>query len=199
MKPEAPRIGVLAFQGDVREHLAVLSKVGVQAIAVKTQDQLDSVSGLILPGGESTTIQKLAEIFGLFEPIAKRIREGMPVFGTCAGLILLADRIQAGIDGQRGFGGLDVTVRRNAFGHQVDSFETEVNFIGIEGAVHATFIRAPIVTEVGPDVQVLATLQNGSVVAVRQNNLVGISFHPEISGETRIHEYFRDLVVSVAN
>lgn len=193
------RIGVLALQGDVREHLAILGQIGVAATEVKTRSQLAEVDGLVLPGGESTTIQKLCEIFDLFQPISDRIKSGMPVFGTCAGLILLANQIDGGIEGQRGFGGLDVTVQRNAFGHQVDSFETDLEFAGIDNKVAATFIRAPKVTRVGSGVSVMATLEDGTVVAVRQDNLLGISFHPEINGETRIHEFFKQMVLDAKN
>lgn len=184
-------IGVLALQGDVREHLATVAEVGAIGVEVRTVQQLASVGGLIIPGGESTTIAKLARIFDLFEPIRAAINDGLPTFGTCAGLILLADRILDGIEGQETFGGLDVTVRRNAFGHQSESFETNLAFAGISGEpVAAAFIRAPIITEVGPNAEKLAELDDGRVVAVKQNHLLGISFHPEISGEPRVHEYF---------
>ncbi|MEY4981725.1 MAG: hypothetical protein RL174_1063 [Actinomycetota bacterium] len=188
------RIGVLALQGDFREHLQILNSIGIDAVAVKTQSQLESVTGLVIPGGESTTIQKLAENFGLFEPLRRAILAGLPVFGTCAGLIMLADRISGGTANQRGFGGLDIEVRRNAFGHQVDSFEVDLDFKGIDGLVHATFIRAPIVVSTGSEVEVLASLSDGRVVAVKHKNLLGISFHPEISGESRIHQYFVQMV-----
>lgn len=187
-------IGVLALQGDFREHCATLNLIGQQAIEVRTIEQLNSCNGLIIPGGESTTIQKLAVAYGLHAPIKQKIQNGFPVFGTCAGLIMLADEILDGIEGQFGFGGLDVSVRRNAFGNQLDSFETDLDFIGITGKVHAAFIRAPIVERVGSEVQVLSTLRDGTVVGVRQGNLMGISFHPEVTGEGRIHELFVDLV-----
>lgn len=187
-------IGVLALQGDFREHCATLNQIGQQAIEVRTIEQLNSCNGLIIPGGESTTIQKLAVAYGLHTPIKQKIENGFPVFGTCAGLIMLADEILDGIEGQFGFGGLDVSVRRNAFGNQLDSFETDLDFLGITEKVHAAFIRAPIVERIGAEVQVLSTLSDGTVVGVRQGNLMGISFHPEVTGENRIHQLFVDLV-----
>lgn len=188
------KVGVLALQGDFREHIQVLNAIGVEAIEVRTAEQLAQIDGLVIPGGESTTMQKLAEIFGLFEPLRRAIESGLPVFGTCAGLIMLSDRIAGGITDQRGFGGLDIEVQRNAFGHQVDSFEVDLPFKGISGLVHATFIRAPIVSETGSGVEILAELADGRVVAVKQGNLLGISFHPEISGEDRIHRFFLQMV-----
>ncbi len=190
-------IGVLAFQGDVREHLAAIEVAGAKAIEVRTAVELGAVDGLILPGGESTTISKLARIFDLFDPLKAAIASGLPTFGTCAGLILLADRILDGIEGQETFGGLDVTVRRNAFGHQTESFETNLAFKGIEGAdLVAAFIRAPIIEQVGPKAEVLATLSSGAVVAVRQQSILGISFHPEVTDENRVHRFFIDSMVS---
>lgn len=191
-------IGVLALQGDFREHIATLNSLEQDSIEVRTLEQLEECSGLIIPGGESTVIQKLAVAYDLYEPIKKKIQEGFPVFGTCAGLIMLANRILDGIDGQFGFGGLDVAVRRNAFGNQLDSFETDLKFAGIGTSVHAAFIRAPIVEEVGAGVDVLAKLDDGRVVAVRQGNLLGISFHPEVTGENRIHKVFIDIVNSAS-
>jgi 5'-phosphate synthase pdxT subunit len=190
-------IGVLAFQGDVREHLAAVEAAGAKAVEVRTEAQLAAVDGLILPGGESTTISKLARIFDLFDPLKDAIAAGLPTFGTCAGLILLADRILDGIDGQETFGGLDVTVRRNAFGHQTESFETKLSFKGIDGPdLVGAFIRAPIIEQVGPGADVLATLPSGAVVGVRQKSILGISFHPEITDESRVHRFFIDSMVS---
>lgn len=189
-------IGVLALQGDVREHANALSAIGIESKLVRTIQELEQVGGLILPGGESTTIQKLATIFHLFEPIKSKIANGFPVFGTCAGLILLADRLVDGIEGQKTFGGLDVTVRRNAFGHQTDSFEIDLPFVGIDEPIHAAFIRAPLIEDVGPNAEVLAQLPDGRVVGARQNNAIGISFHPEVTGEWRVHRLFADIVAS---
>jgi 5'-phosphate synthase pdxT subunit len=190
-------IGVLAFQGDVREHLAAVEAAGAKAIEVRTQQQLATLDGLILPGGESTTIAKLARIFDLFEPLKLAIASGLPTFGTCAGLILLADRILDGTADQETFGGLDVTVRRNAFGHQTESFETNLSFDGIEGPdLRVAFIRAPIIEQVGPEAQVLASLSSGEIVAVRHKSILGISFHPEVTDEIRVHSYFVDSMVS---
>ena len=190
-------IGVLAFQGDVREHLAAIEAAGGKAVEVRTEAELAAVDGLILPGGESTTISKLARIFDLFDPLKNAVASGLPTFGTCAGLILLADRILDGIDGQETFGGLDVTVRRNAFGHQTESFETQLSFKGIEGPdLVAAFIRAPIIEQVGPSAEVLATLPSGAVVGVRQKSILGISFHPEVTDENRVHRFFIDSMVS---
>jgi 5'-phosphate synthase pdxT subunit len=193
----ASPIGVLALQGDVREHVRTLEAVGADTIQVRTPKELASVSGLVIPGGESTTIAKLARIFDLFEPIQDAIRAGLPVFGTCAGLILLSNQIVDGIEGQETFGGLDTVVRRNAFGHQTESFETALDFAGIVGnQVEAAFIRAPIIESVGKNVEVLSTLASGAIVAVRQGNILGISFHPEITGENRVHQYFVELMVN---
>ena len=186
-------IGVLSLQGDFREHLQTFEELGIETIRVRKPADLKGISGLVIPGGESTVIDKLSQIYELREPIIELIQMGMPVFGTCAGLILLSDRIVDGIEGQKSFGGLDVSVQRNAFGSQVDSFEADLNFEGIGNPVHAAFIRAPIVTEVGPNVQKLAQLSDGRVVAVRQGNLLGISFHPEVTGETAVHKYFAEM------
>ena len=187
------RIGVLALQGDVREHLATLTSLGVEAIAVRRPGELDAVDGLVLPGGESTTIVKLARIFDLLERLRDRVKAGMPAFGTCAGMILLADRIVDGAEGQETIGGLDITVRRNAFGRQVDSFEEDLPLAGLEGTVHAVFIRAPWVEEVGPGVEVLAEAADHPV-AVRQGHLLATSFHPEVGGDGRLHRLFLDLL-----
>ncbi|WP_344770999.1 pyridoxal 5'-phosphate synthase glutaminase subunit PdxT [Aeromicrobium panaciterrae] len=196
--PAPPSIGVFALQGDVREHVRVLTELGIEAFTVRRPEELDRCDALVLPGGESTTMYKLARTFDLFEPLAERIRGGMPTFGTCAGMIMLADRITGGIDGQETLGGLDITVRRNAFGRQVDSFEGDIEFDGLADPVHAVFIRAPWVEETGPDVEVLATVASGEaagrIVAVRQGNLMATSFHPEVGGDDRIHRYFVELV-----
>ena len=188
-------VGVLSLQGDFREHLQAFERLGIAAIPVKRRSELDSVSGLVLPGGESTTIGKLARIFDLFNPIVDAIQGGLPVFGTCAGLIMLADEITDGIVGQETFGGLDVVVQRNAFGNQLDSFEVDLPFTGIADQVHAAFIRAPLITRVGPAANVVASLEDGRVVGVVQDNRLGISFHPEVTGEDRIHRYFYDALV----
>lgn len=188
-------IGVLALQGDFREHIKTFRSCGADAIEVRTVAELEKCSGLVIPGGESTVIEKLATNYGLFTPIQKKIQNGFPVFGTCAGLIMLADEILDGISGQRGFGGLDISVRRNAFGNQLDSFETDLEFSGILGdKVHAAFIRAPIVERVGEGVEVLSKLDDGRIVAVRSKNALGISFHPEVTGEKRIHQMFIDVI-----
>jgi pyridoxal 5'-phosphate synthase pdxT subunit len=198
----APTIGVFALQGDVREHLSVLTSLGAHAVRVRRPGELDEIDGLVLPGGESTTMVKLAVTFELFEPIRKRIAEGMPSFGSCAGMILLADRIEDGIAGQPTLGGLDVVVRRNAFGRQVDSFEADVHVAGIAGApVHAVFIRAPWVESTGAGVEVLGRVEggpaDGRVVAVRggaHDHLLATSFHPELTGDPRVHELFLKIV-----
>jgi 5'-phosphate synthase pdxT subunit len=189
----APTVGVFALQGDVREHLRMLTHLGVRATAVRRQSELDACDGLVIPGGESTTMADL------FEPLRQRIKGGLPTFGTCAGMIMLADRIEDGAPGQETLGGLDVTVRRNAFGRQVDSFEGDLEFDGVEGPVHAVFIRAPWVEEAGPGVDVLARVEEGPamgrIVAVRQGPLMATSFHPEWGGDARIHQVFVDLVL----
>ena len=188
-------VGVLSLQGDFREHLQVFQRLGINAVSVKRASELSSISGLVIPGGESTTIGKLSRIFELFDPIKKIIEDGLPVFGTCAGLIMMADEITDGIDGQETFGGLDVVVQRNAFGNQTESFEVDLEFTGIAGPVHAAFIRAPIITRVGDSAQIVASLADGRVVGVQQGNRLGISFHPEVTGEDRIHSYFYDALV----
>ena len=195
-----PTIGVFALQGDVREHLHTLGDLGVTAVPVRRPSELEACDGLVIPGGESTTMAKLARTFELFEPLQKRIRGGMPTFGTCAGMIMLADRVQDGTADQETLGGLDITVRRNAFGRQVHSFEGDLDFAGLEEPVHAVFIRAPWVEQVGPDVEVLARVGRGEaagrIVAVRQGHLMATSFHPEVDGDGRVHRVFVDLVVS---
>lgn len=191
-------IGVLAVQGDVREHVRTLEGLGVRAITVRRTSELEACDGLVIPGGESTTMAKLARTFELFEPIRQRLKEGLPAFGTCAGMIMLADRLLDSAAGQETFGGLDITVRRNAFGRQVDSFEGELCFAGLAAPVHAIFIRAPWVEAVGDGVEVLARVEQGDaagrIVAVRQGSLMATSFHPEVGGDPRVHRLFVDLV-----
>jgi 5'-phosphate synthase pdxT subunit len=190
-----PRIGVLAVQGDVREHAGVLTDLGADVELVRRPIELAAVDGLVLPGGESSVIDKLCRAFGLQQPIRDAIAAGMPVYGTCAGLILLADRLVDGIAGQETFGGLDATVRRNAFGSQADSFETDLEVPALGGPpVHAAFIRAPVVEHVGPEVEVLARLEDGRIIAVEQGPLLATSFHPEMTGEHRFHERFLQTV-----
>lgn len=191
-----PSIGVLALQGDVREHLRALRDAGCAPAAIRRPEELDAVDGLVIPGGESTTIGKLATAFELMDPIRKRIAAGMPAFGSCAGMIMLADRIIDGVAGQRTFGGINMTVRRNAFGRQVDSFETELDIKGVEGPrLHAVFIRAPWVECVGAGVEVLATDgATGRIVAVRHGPLLATAFHPELTRDVRIHRLFAHIV-----
>jgi len=191
----APVIGVLALQGDFREHLQVLGGLGADARPVRRAEEIAALNGLVIPGGESSVMDKLSRLFGLAEPLKAAIASGLPVYGTCAGLIMLADTVLDSINGQQSLGGFDVAVRRNAFGSQVDSFETDLD-VPVLGAdpVHAVFIRAPVVESVGDGVRVLATLDDGRMVAVEQGNLLGTSFHPEVTGETRFHEYFLDKV-----
>jgi 5'-phosphate synthase pdxT subunit len=195
-----PTVGVLALQGDVREHLTTLAGLGADAIAVRRPGELARCHGLVLPGGESTTMVKLARIFDLMEPLREAIRGGLPALGTCAGMILLADRIVDGAVGQETIGGLDVVVRRNAFGRQVDSFEADLDVVAFGDTFHAMFIRAPWVEKVGADVSVVAKVASGSevgrIVAVRQAHLLATSFHPEITGDHRFHELFVDVVRS---
>ena len=186
-------IGVLCLQGDFREHIQTFEQLGVSSVRVRKPEDLRGISGLVIPGGESTVIDKLSKVFALREPIIREIENGLPTFGTCAGLILLADRLQDGVPGQETFGGLDVRVQRNAFGSQLDSFETDLEFEGIQRSIHAAFIRAPLVTELGAGVDVVARLEDGRVVGVRQGNILGISFHPEVTGETAVHEYFSNM------
>jgi 5'-phosphate synthase pdxT subunit len=193
----------LALQGDVREHLAGLDAAGAIGSAVRRPAELDAVDALVIPGGESTTMYKLAVAFDMFEPLRKRVDAGMPVYGSCAGMIMLADRLVDGIEGQLTLGGLDITVRRNAFGRQVDSFEAAVPLEGVEGApFHAVFIRAPWVERVGPSVQVLGRVPDnseaddgaGRIVAVRQGVLLATAFHPELTGDHRVHALFVEVV-----
>ena len=193
------RIGVLALQGDVREHVRSLTAAGAQPSLVRRASDLDDVDGLVLPGGESTTISRLLEVFELLEPLRKHVGEGLPVYGSCAGMVLLADAVLDGRPDQQGVGGLDVVGRRNAFGRQVDSFETALSFTGV-GAVHAVFIRAPWVESTGPGAEVLARVPEdgsqaaGRVVAVRQGRVLATSFHPELTGDDRVHGLFVDMV-----
>jgi 5'-phosphate synthase pdxT subunit len=183
-------VGVLALQGDVREHLRALDAAGVSAVPVKRAVELDAVDGLVIPGGESTTIGKLLTIFGLLEPLRARVAAGMPAYGSCAGMILLADEVLDGLPGQPTVGGLDIAVRRNAFGRQVDSFETDLDVTGLDGGpLHAVFIRAPWVERVGAGVEVLATVGEHPV-AVRSGRLLATSFHPELTPDGRVHELF---------
>ncbi len=178
----------------------MFEEAGVAARPVRRATELADVDAMVIPGGESTTMYKLARIFDLFEPLRERLQSGMPALGTCAGMILLADAIEGGIEGQETLGGLDVVVRRNAFGRQVDSFETEIDFTPFDGPFHALFIRAPWVEKVGTGVEVLATVASGAhlgrVVAVRQGVVMATSFHPEITRDNRVHRYFADLVRS---
>ena len=191
--PGAPRVGVLAYQGDVREHLAALEAAGAEAVEVRRVDELDAVDGLVVPGGESTVIGKLAARYGLLEPLRERAAAGLPVLGTCAGMIFLARDVEG--PPQDLLGVLDVRVRRNAFGRQVASFEAEVDVKGVDGGpVAGAFIRAPWVADAGPEVEVLAEV-DGKVVAVRQGNLLATAFHPELTGEVRLHRWLVDLVL----
>lgn len=192
-----PVIGVLALQGDFREHLQVLGGLGADARPVRRAGEIAALDGLVIPGGESSVMDKLSRLFGLAEPLKAAIASGLPVYGTCAGLIMLADTVLDSINGQQSLGGFDVAVRRNAFGSQVDSFETDLDVPALgDVPVHAVFIRAPVVESVGAGVRVLASLDDGRMVAVEQGNLLGTSFHPEVTGETRFHEYFLDKVRS---
>ena len=199
----SPRVGVLALQGDVREHLAGLEAVGAIGSAVRRPAELEAVDALVIPGGESTTMYKLAVAFDMFEPLRKRVDAGMPVYGSCAGMIMLADRLVDGTPGQLTLGGLDITVRRNAFGRQVDSFEAAVPIDGVDGEpFHAVFIRAPWVESVGPSVEVLGRVPDnseadagaGRIVAVRQGVLLATAFHPELTGDHRVHALFVEVV-----
>jgi 5'-phosphate synthase pdxT subunit len=194
-------IGVLAVQGDVREHLAALAECDVIARPVRRPAEVDEVDGLVIPGGESTTMDKLLRAFELAEPLRKRLATGMPAYGSCAGMIMLADRVVDAIDGQQTLGGIDMTVRRNAFGRQVESFEEDLRVDRIDGPpLRAVFIRAPWVEEVACEVEVLARVEagpaEGRIVAVRQGNLLATSFHPEITGDIRVHRLFVEMVRS---
>jgi len=188
------RIGVLALQGDFREHISALAEIGITAFPTKTSEEISQIDALIIPGGESTTISKLAKSFNLFDQISKRIADGMPTYGSCAGMILLANSIQDPASGQGSFGGIDMVVKRNAFGRQVDSFEADLEFKGIaEPKVRGVFIRAPWVENCGPKVEVLAKVEiDGSThpVAVREGKVLATAFHPELTGDFRVHRYF---------
>ncbi len=194
-----PIIGVLALQGDVREHLAALERVGAAGRAVRREAELDGLAGIVLPGGESTTMDKLMRAFGLRDPLRAALGAGLPAYGSCAGMILLADRVLDGPPDQQTLGGIDMTVRRNAFGRQVASFEGDVELAGVAGGpLHGVFIRAPWVEDVGPAVAVLARVEEGEaagrIVAVRQGSLLATSFHPEMTGDGRVHELFVRIV-----
>ena len=192
------RVGVLALQGDFREHLAVLNGLGTTAVPIRRPEELSQIDGLVIPGGESSVMDKLSRMFGLADPLKEAIAGGLPVYGTCAGLIMLSATVLDAINGQQSLGGFDIAVRRNAFGSQVDSFETDLDVPVLgDPPMHAVFIRAPVVESVGPDVTVLAALDDGRMVAVEQGNLLGTSFHPEMTGDTRFHEYFLQKVASV--
>ena len=192
----APLIGVLALQGDVREHERALHAAGARARKIRRPDELESVDGLIIPGGESTTLWRLATAFDMLEPLRKMLSAGLPAFGSCAGMIMLADRLVGGVAGQQTFGGIDMTVRRNAFGRQVDSFESDISLTAMTGPpLRAVFIRAPWVEEAGDEVEILGMDERaGRIVAVRQGPLLATSFHPELTGDPRIHELFVDIV-----
>lgn len=193
--PAGPTVGVLALQGDVRNHLTLLSGLGAGGVEVRTPEQLDAVDGLIIPGGESTTISLLLQTSGLLEPLRKRLADGMPTFGTCAGMILLAADISDGRPDQLQLDAIDIGVRRNAFGRQVDSFETDLDVAGVEGGpLHAVFIRAPLVERIGDGVEVLATVVTPSGVSMpvvcRQGSILVAAFHPELAGDGRLHQVF---------
>ncbi len=187
------KVGVLGLQGDVREHLRALAEVGATASVVKRVDQLDAVDALVMPGGESTTIGKLLDLYGLIEALRERVASEMPLYGTCAGAILMADRIVGPQDAPQRLGVMDIAVRRNAYGRQVDSFEADLEVAGLGGPFRAVFIRAPAIEEVGDDVEVLAEV-DGDPVLVRQGSLLASTFHPEMTSDARVHELFVKLV-----
>ncbi|MGR6521255.1 pyridoxal 5'-phosphate synthase glutaminase subunit PdxT [Rhodococcus erythropolis] len=196
-----PLIGVLALQGDVREHLAALDDSGADAVGVRRPEELDKVDGIVIPGGESTTMSRLLQVFELLDPLRERLRGGLPAYGSCAGMILLASEVLDTRPDAEHLGAIDMTVRRNAFGRQVDSFESDLEFEGIIGdPIRAVFIRAPWVERVGPGVEVLAQVPAaageaaGRIVAVRQGSVIATSFHPEVTGDRRVHEMLVDLV-----
>jgi 5'-phosphate synthase pdxT subunit len=188
-----PVVGVLALQGDVPEHLRALEAAGARPTPVRRPEELDRVDGLVIPGGESTTLWRLSVAFDVLEPLRKLLGEGLPAFGSCAGMIMLADRLADGVEGQQTYGGIDMTVRRNAFGRQVDSFERDITVAG--DTFRAVFIRAPWVEQTGPGVAILGTEQGtGRIVAVRQGQLLATAFHPELTQDRRIHQQFVDIV-----
>ncbi|MCI4676213.1 pyridoxal 5'-phosphate synthase glutaminase subunit PdxT [Candidatus Mycolicibacterium alkanivorans] len=194
------RVGVLALQGDTREHLAALREAGAEAPTVRRRSELEAVDALVIPGGESTTMSHLLREFDLLEPLRERLAGGMPAYGSCAGMILLASEIlDAGAPGREAVSlrAIDMTVRRNAFGRQVDSFEGDIEFEGLDGPAHAVFIRAPWVERVGPDVQVLARAGD-HIVAVRHGAVLATAFHPEMTGDRRVHALFVDIVTGSA-
>ena len=192
-------IGVLALQGDVPEHLRALEAAGARAVPVRRPEELHQLDGLVIPGGESTTLWRLSVAFDMLDPLRKLIASGLPAFGSCAGMIMLADRLADGVAGQLTYGGIDMTVRRNAFGRQVDSFESDITLSGVDGSdampLRAVFIRAPWVEQNGENVAVLGTEQHtGRIVAVRQGQLLATAFHPELTSDRRIHQLFVDIV-----
>jgi 5'-phosphate synthase pdxT subunit len=190
-----PRIGVLALQGDFREHIASLTELGADVVPLRRPEEIDALDGVVIPGGESSVMDKLSRAFGLAEPLGAAIRSGLPTYGTCAGMIMLSSRITDGIAGQHTLDVLDTTVRRNAFGNQNDSFEIDIPMPALgEAPVHAVFIRAPVVEQHGAGVEVLGTLPDGQAVAVQQGNVIASAFHPEVAGEDRFHRRFLDLV-----
>ncbi|QKS14356.1 pyridoxal 5'-phosphate synthase glutaminase subunit PdxT [Curtobacterium sp. Csp1] len=192
-----PRIGVLALQGDFREHIASLTELGAGVVPLRRPEEIDALDGVVIPGGESSVMDKLSRAFGVAEPLSAAIRGGLPTYGTCAGMIMLSSRIAAGIPGQQTLDVLDTTVRRNAFGSQNDSFETDIPMPALGDApVHAVFIRAPVVERHGAGVQVLGALADGQVVAVQQGNVLASAFHPEVAGEDRFHRRFLAMVRS---
>jgi pyridoxal 5'-phosphate synthase pdxT subunit len=196
--PKKLRVGVLALQGDFEAHLKMLAELGVEGKAVRLPKHLDNLDGIILPGGESTTIGKLMVLYGLDEPLQQKIRERFPIWGTCAGLILLARETDNALEGQPLLASMHIRIRRNAFGSQRESFETDLSVPEIgEAPFHAFFIRGPAIESVGPEVEVLATLDDGTIVAVREGHLLGTAFHPEIGGDPRFHQYFLRIVQSV--
>jgi len=192
-----PRVGVLALQGDFREHIASLTELGADVVPLRRPEEIGTLDGVVIPGGESSVMDKLSRAFGVAEPLADAIRGGLPTYGTCAGMIMLSSRITDGIKGQQTLDVLDTTVRRNAFGAQNDSFEIDIPMPDLgEAPVHAVFIRAPVVEQRGDDVHVLGALPDGQVVAVQQGNVIASAFHPEVAGEDRFHRRFLDLVRS---